>query len=136
MAANVFAYSVQTACDKNGWILGYSVNPGNQHDSRTFKSLYDKIKDIGIQTQVADAGYKTPAIAKLLLDDGITPLLPYKRPMTKDGFFKKKKPSMCMMNILTAMYARMIRCWLIIRRTVPDTGNTRAAESSVKDVHI
>lgn len=86
---NVFAYSVQTACDKNGWILGYSVNPGNQHDSRTFKSLYDKIKDIGIQTLVADAGYKTPAIAKLLLDDGITPLLPYKRPMIKDGFFKK-----------------------------------------------
>ena len=38
---NVFAYSVQTACDKNGWILGYSVNPGNQHNSRTFKSLYD-----------------------------------------------------------------------------------------------
>ena len=31
-----------------------------------------------------------------------------------------------MMNILTAMYARMIRCWLIIRRT-PDTllGYTR-----------
>ena len=86
--------------------------------------LYDKMKDIGIQTLVADAGYKTPTIAKLLLDDGITPLLPYKRPMTKDGFFKK--PSMCMMNILTAMYARMIRCWLIIRRTVPDTGNTRA----------
>lgn len=87
---NVFAYSVQTACDKNGWILGYSVNPGNQHDSRTFKSLYDKIKDIGIQTLVADAGYKTPAIAKLLLDDGITPLLPYKRPMTKDGFSKNR----------------------------------------------
>ena len=80
---------MQTACDKNGWILGYSVNPGNQHDSRTFKSLYDKIKGIGIQTLVADAGYKTPAIAKLLLDDGVTPLLPYKRPMTKEGFFKK-----------------------------------------------
>ncbi len=86
---NVFAYSVQTACDRNGWILGYSVNLDNQHDSRTFKSLYDKIKGIGIQTLVADAGYKTPAIAKLLLDDGITPLLPYKRPMTKEGFFKK-----------------------------------------------
>ena len=56
---------------------------------RKIKSLYDKIKDIGIQTLVADAGYKTPAIAKLLLDDGIIPLLPYKRPMTKDGFFKK-----------------------------------------------
>lgn len=24
--------------------LGYSVNPGNMHDSRMFKSLYDKIK--------------------------------------------------------------------------------------------
>ena len=38
---------------------------------------------------IADAGYKTPAIAKLLLDDGIKPVLPYKRPMTKDNFFKK-----------------------------------------------
>ena len=85
----VFAYAVQTACDKFGWILGYDVNPGNLHDSRTFKPLYDKIKHIGIKTLVADSGYNTPAIAKLLLDDGITPLFPYKRPMTKDGFFKK-----------------------------------------------
>jgi hypothetical protein len=29
------------------------------------------------------------AIAKLLIDKGITPLFPYKRPMTKEGFFKK-----------------------------------------------
>lgn len=86
---HVFAYAVETACDKNGWILGYTVSPGNEHDSRTFKGLYDKIKNIGIKTLVADAGYKTPAIAKLLLDDGIKPLLPYKRPMTKEGYFKK-----------------------------------------------
>lgn len=86
---NVFAYAVQTACDKNGWILGYSVHPGNHHDSRTFKALYDRIKDIGIETLIADAGYKTPGIAKLLIDDGIKPLMPYKRPMTKEGFFKK-----------------------------------------------
>ena len=85
----VFAYSVQTACDKHGWILGYTVNPGNHHDSRTFKGLYDKIKDIGIETLIVDAGYKTPAIAKLLIDDNVTPLFPYKRPMTKEGFFKK-----------------------------------------------
>ncbi len=38
---------------------------------------------------MSDAGYKTPAIAKLLLDDGIKPLFPYKRPMTKEGFFRK-----------------------------------------------
>ena len=85
----VFAYSVETACDKNGWVLGYTVSPGNMHDSRTFKGLYDKIKDIGIETLIADAGYKTPAIAKLLIDDGIRPLFPYKRPMNKDGFFRK-----------------------------------------------
>ena len=85
----VFAYSIQTACDKNGWILGYTVNKGNQHDSRTFKGLYDKIKDFAPEKIIADAGYRTPAIAKLLIDDGISPLFPYKRPMTKDGFFKK-----------------------------------------------
>lgn len=42
-----------------------------------------------METLIADAGYKTPGIAKLLIDDGIKPLLPYKRPMTKKGFFKK-----------------------------------------------
>ena len=33
---SVFAYAVETACDKHGWILGYTVNPGNLHDSHTF----------------------------------------------------------------------------------------------------
>ncbi len=88
---HVFAYAVETACDKNGWILGYTIHPGNHNDSRTFKALYEKIKNLGIQTLIADAGYKTPAIAKLLIDDGIKPLLPYKRPMTKEGFFKKNE---------------------------------------------
>ena len=88
---SVFAYGVQTACDKNGWILGYDVNPGNLHDSRTFNGLYTMIKDIGIKTLIMDAGYKTPAIAKTVMDDGIKPLFPYKRPMTKDGFFVKSE---------------------------------------------
>lgn len=86
---SVFAYAIQTACDKYGWILGYTVNPGNLHDSRTFKGIYDKIKNRDLDVVVADAGYKTPAIAKLLIDDGILPLFPYKRPQTKDGFFNK-----------------------------------------------
>lgn len=86
----VFAYTVQTACDKHGWILDYTVNRGNEHDSRTFKGLYDKIKKIdGLDVIIADAGYKTPGIAKMIIDDGLTPLFPYKRPMTKDGYFKK-----------------------------------------------
>ena len=85
----VFAYSIETACDKNGWVLSYTVNAGNLHDSRTFKGLYDKIKNQDIKTLIMDAGYKTPAIAKLLIDDGIKPLFPYKCPMTKEEFFKK-----------------------------------------------
>ena len=33
----VFAYVSQTACDKNGWILGYTIHRGNEHDSHTFQ---------------------------------------------------------------------------------------------------
>lgn len=87
---DVFAYSVQAACDRFGWLLGYSIHPGNEHDSSTFTNLYVKLKEkIRPRMIVLDAGYKTPAIAKKLLDDGILPNFPYKRPMTKKGFFKK-----------------------------------------------
>lgn len=85
----VFAYSVEAASDKHGWIMGYTVHPGSEHDSQTFPEIYDKIKAFNPEMIVADAGYKTPAIAKKLLDDGIIPVLPYKRPMTKKGFFRK-----------------------------------------------
>lgn len=47
--------------------------------------------EIQLETMIVDAGYKTPAIAKLLMDDGIRPLFPYKSPMTKEGFFKKNE---------------------------------------------
>lgn len=86
---HIFAYAVETACDKHGWILGYSVHPGNEHDSRTFKTLYDQIKNYHPAMIIADAGYRTPSIAHELLEDGVKPLLPYKRPMTKDGFYRK-----------------------------------------------
>ena len=84
-----FAYAVEAACDKHGWIVAYSIHPGNEHDSKTFPSVYKKIKNFNPAMIVADAGYKTPAIAKMLLDDGITPVFPYKGPVTKKGFFKK-----------------------------------------------
>lgn len=87
---HVFAYAVETACDRHGWVLGYSVHPGNEHDSRTFKPLYDKLAErFQPEMMVMDAGYKTPAIAHLLIEEGTDPLFPYKCPMTKDGFFRK-----------------------------------------------
>jgi len=84
-----FAYVSQTACDKNGWVLGYTIHPGNEHDSRTFKDIYEEVKQYQPEMVVMDAGYKTPSIARILLKDTVKPLFPYKRPMTKKGFFKK-----------------------------------------------
>ncbi len=53
---HVSAYAVQTACDRNGWVMGYTVHPGNEHDSRIFKSLYDKIKGYAPEMVIMDAG--------------------------------------------------------------------------------
>lgn len=36
-----------------------------------------------------DAGYKIPAIVRQLMEDGKIPVMPYKRPMTKESFFRK-----------------------------------------------
>ena len=85
----MFAYSIETECDGNGWILDYSVHPGNEHDGRTFPTLYEKLKKYDIKTMVMDAGYKNPAIAKLLIDEDITPLFPCKRPHDKERLLPK-----------------------------------------------
>ncbi len=87
----VFAYAVETACDRHGWILDYTVNRGNLHDSRTFPGLYDRIRHFHPEMLIMDSGFKTPAIAKLLLEDGIQPLFPYTRPKTKEGYFRKSE---------------------------------------------
>lgn len=85
-----FAYNAQTACDKHNFILGVSIEKGNVHDSVAFDGLYNKIKDkFDIKAVVMDVGYKTPFIAKTIFDDNKIPVLPYKRPMTKQGYFKK-----------------------------------------------
>lgn len=38
---------------------------------------------------MVDAGYKTPAICRKIIEGNRNPVVPYKRPMTKKGFFKK-----------------------------------------------
>lgn len=85
-----FAYTAQTACDKNGYVLDVTLNPGNVHDSVAFDGLYDRLCKAFPEMKyvVADAGYKTPWIAKRVIDDNRFPVLPYKRPMGKTGFFR------------------------------------------------
>lgn len=87
-----FAYNANTACDKNGYILGTYVLAGNIHDSQSFYGIYEQLLSAfkgEMKYIVADAGYVTPHICKLIFENGQLPILPYKRPMTKQGYFKK-----------------------------------------------
>lgn len=87
----IFAYSAHTACDKHNFVLSACVTPANVHDSMVFDEIYDKVNTKFPNTQnfVLDAAYKTPWICKRIIDDNKIPFLPYKRPMTKKGFYKK-----------------------------------------------
>lgn len=86
-----FAYVSNTACDKNAFVLGFTAAPGNKHDSTTFHDVFEEVteKFAEIEAVAVDAGYKTPAIAKAIIDKGIAPCMPKTRPMTQKGFFKK-----------------------------------------------
>jgi len=84
-----FAYMAQTACDGNGIVLCYEVASGNVHDSVSFSGLYEQLKPLNLAMIVMDAGYKTPAIVRRLLKDGVVPLLPRTDPKTGKGYFRK-----------------------------------------------
>ena len=89
----MFAYNSTVICDNNNYALVVDVNPSNMHDSVAFYPAFDKfVNKIGLDNTInflGDAAYKTPHICKTLLNLGLIPLFPYKRPMTKDGYFKK-----------------------------------------------
>ncbi|MFZ7944909.1 IS1182 family transposase [Neobacillus sp. 19] len=86
-----FAYSFHAAADKNGFVLGAIVTPGNVHDSTMLEPLLEKVIENSRKPAAvaADAGYKTPAIAQYLIENEIRPALPYTRPRTKEGYLKK-----------------------------------------------
>ncbi len=87
-----FAYSFHAAADRNGFVLGTIVTPGNTHDSQILEPLVEQvIEKVGKPEAVAaDAAYKTPAITSYLFNKEIIPALPYTRPRTKEGFFRKQ----------------------------------------------
>lgn len=87
----VFAYTAHVACDEHNFVLGCEVTPGNVHDSTVFDTVYEDVVDRfeEVETVTVDAGYKTPWICKKVLDDGREISAPYKRPMTKEGYFKR-----------------------------------------------
>jgi|GEM_PF-2499453 len=79
------------ACDQNNYVLDFELAAGNIHDSIIFPRIYERLikKHTEIENVALDAGYKIPAIARQIINDGKTPIMPYKRPMTKKGFFRK-----------------------------------------------
>jgi len=76
-----FAYEAHTACDRHGMVLDVVVTAGNVHDSVAWDDLYDRVTEKFSDANfiVMDAGYKTPWIAKKILDDERVPILPYTR---------------------------------------------------------
>lgn len=88
----VFAYTSNTCCDENGFVLDFEVTSGNIHDSVSFWELYKRLKENkNHKYYVMDSGYKVPYIAKELIENNKIPVMPYKSPMGKKGLFKKKE---------------------------------------------
>jgi len=87
----MFAYTAHVASDKHGFILGCDLSPANIHDSVMFDDLYKDVTTRFPEIEMAalDSAYKTPWIMKQIFDSGRKPATPYKRPMTKKGFFRK-----------------------------------------------
>ena len=52
-----FAYGIQTACDRNGLVLGFEVVSGNTSDMTSFYPVYDKVKGFEPLAMAMDAGY-------------------------------------------------------------------------------
>lgn len=84
-----FAYEAHTACDKNGFVLGVEVTAGNVHDSVAWNAIYKAVTEkFDVKFVTMDAGYKTPWIAKKVLDDGRIPILPYTRYNGSQEYYK------------------------------------------------
>lgn len=84
-----FAYEAHTVCDKKGFVLGVQVTAGNVHDSIAWDKVYDEVSGkYTVEFVAMDAGYKTPWIAKKVLDDNKVPVLPYTRYKGKSEHYK------------------------------------------------
>lgn len=87
-----FAYSHQTFCDRNNFVLVSKTVPGNIHDSVSFYEAYsvlDSKYHEEIKNVCLDAGYNVSHICRQIYLNNQTPVLPYHRPISKKGVRKK-----------------------------------------------
>ncbi len=88
-----FAYSHQTFCDRNNFVLAIITVPGNVHDSVSFYKAYNVINSKfreKIKNVCLDAGYNVSHICRAIYLNGQTPILPYHRPMGVGNAIRKK----------------------------------------------
>ena len=87
----MFAYTAHVACDSHNFVLSCDVSAGNVHDSVMFDDLYHDVTARFPEVEMAalDSGYKTPWIMKQVFDGDRKASVPYKRPMTKKGYYRK-----------------------------------------------
>ena len=87
-----FAYEAHTACDKHGFVLGVEVTAGNVSDSIAWDGVYDQVTERFPEVKfiAMDAAYKTPWIAKKILDAGRVPILAYTRYKGKKDQFRPR----------------------------------------------
>ena len=89
-----FAYAHQTFCDKRGFVLTVKTVPGNVHDSVVFFDAYKELNERfpgKIKSVSLDAGYKTPAICREIIENGQKAYMPYTRTKGKKGNLKKSE---------------------------------------------
>lgn len=112
-----FTYSASQACDRNNFVLDVTTAPGNVHDSQTFSSIFNDVIDMFTQIKaiVVDAGYKTPGICREIIQANKLPVMPYKRPMTKDGYFRKYE-YVCICPGIQKRYSSMP--WVLLANAV------------------
>ena len=122
-----FAYEAHTVCDSRGFVLGVEVTAGNVHDSIAWDKVYDDVtkKFSTVEFVTMDAGYKTPWIAKKILDDGRIPILPYTR-------FKGKKEGYRLWDYTYDAVADTFTCphGEILRHTTTDREGKRTYRST------
>ena len=104
------AYSVQTACDKNGWIVGCKTNPGNVNDNNGGIEFLDEYidKHPEVENIVMDAGYTGPVLLNQIIEKGKKPIVPYTSPKgnnkkitkTKFKFDKENNYYTCPMGVI------------------------------------
>lgn len=86
-----FAYVDQVAWDRQGWILGYEVHPGNIHDSKAFLPFFEnKLMKYEPEVCCCDAGYANAIIAHYVQENSCKLLVPYVSPKGKRIEFGKK----------------------------------------------